>query len=292
MYAIRKPDLKRFTPCAKAVCRIEEGNTNAYLKNNRAIEDFLRAIEPRYNTALAKLRSDAIDEECVEVFAGFAAYVACCAPAGMRKLIDPIRTAIESTIAILERQGLLPESPEALGRRPISELITEGTLKIGIDEKYPQAVGIRTILRRLSILGNSTWEILRNEHGDTPFLTSDFPVAIENQGAKIANRIVPLAPDVAVRIIPDPRLSRAEPDLSFKSFRSRQRRPTHAEIVDVNRLIAQCAEELVFFRDDLNWIPKFVAKYRHCRIETAAGRVPVGDGFFNYASQRIVDRAA
>jgi hypothetical protein len=53
MYAIRKSDLKRFTPKSQDVCRIEEGSTNAYLTEDRAVEEFLKDVEPRYNASLA-----------------------------------------------------------------------------------------------------------------------------------------------------------------------------------------------------------------------------------------------
>ena len=65
MYAMRKSDLKAFTPNSKSVCRIDDGNTNAYLREDRAIEEFLKSIEPNYNTAVAKLMGDKIDSECV-----------------------------------------------------------------------------------------------------------------------------------------------------------------------------------------------------------------------------------
>jgi hypothetical protein len=53
MHAIRKTNLKYFTPSSKDVCRIMDGSTNAYLREDRAIEEFLKTIEPNYNAALA-----------------------------------------------------------------------------------------------------------------------------------------------------------------------------------------------------------------------------------------------
>jgi hypothetical protein len=46
MNAMRKPDLKAFPCRAQDVCRIEDGSTNAYLRSDRAIEEFLKNIEP------------------------------------------------------------------------------------------------------------------------------------------------------------------------------------------------------------------------------------------------------
>jgi hypothetical protein len=46
LYAIRKTDMKLFTPRAEDVCRIPNGNTNAYLQTPRAIEEFLKEHPP------------------------------------------------------------------------------------------------------------------------------------------------------------------------------------------------------------------------------------------------------
>ena len=84
MYAIRKSNLKRFTPKSQDVCRIEEGSTNAYLTEDRAVEEFLKTVEPRYNASLAKLRDNKIDQEAIASLAGFAAYIVSCSPTAMR----------------------------------------------------------------------------------------------------------------------------------------------------------------------------------------------------------------
>ena len=83
MYAINKKGLKEFTPRSEDVCGIEDGSTNTYLQKNRAVEDFLKTIEPKYNAAVEKLADNRIDEECIRTIAGFVAYVISCSPAGM-----------------------------------------------------------------------------------------------------------------------------------------------------------------------------------------------------------------
>lgn len=44
-----------------------DGSTNAYLREDRAIEDFLKTIEPNYNAALDKLIAGdgEIDNTCI-----------------------------------------------------------------------------------------------------------------------------------------------------------------------------------------------------------------------------------
>ena len=116
MYAMRKSNLKSFQPNSKSVCRIEDGSTNAYLKEDRAIEEFLKTIEPKYNEALSELIEDKIDAECVYTLAGFAAYVSACSPAGMRIQSGPMKSTLEAAAAIV-RHRWVARSAERAWRR-------------------------------------------------------------------------------------------------------------------------------------------------------------------------------
>src|SRR5712691_5438551 len=195
MYAIRKTDLRAFTPRAEDVCRIPEGNTNAYLQDDRAIEEFLKTVEPNYNSAVAKLVSGTIDHECIYTIAGFVAYVITCSPAGMRIISGPLRSVVEMQAALMDARGALPRAPAQLGGATLTELLRDGTVMTTIDPKYPQAMGIEAIRRFTALFGNFKWEILRNDFDESPFFTSDFPVAIERtDDPRVLNRIVPLAP--------------------------------------------------------------------------------------------------
>jgi hypothetical protein len=102
------------------------------------------------------------------------------------------------------------------------------------------------------------------------------------------NRIVPLAPDLAVRILPDVTRARTKPDLTFSGFRYRRVRLARTDVSALNRLIVQCAEDMVFHRDAHAWIPRFVSTNRHYRIECVTSRVPHGTGIMNVATQRVV----
>ena len=178
MYAMRKSDLKSFTPDAKSVCRIDDGSTNQYLREDRIIEEFLKEIEPKYNKAVSKLETNNIDSECIYTIAGFISYIVTCSPTGMRISSVPLKETVEETSRILDSLKALPSPPPSLGGS-LTELFNEGKLEINVDPKYPQAIGITSILSLISMFGNFTWDILINSFEDSPFLTSDFPVAIE-----------------------------------------------------------------------------------------------------------------
>jgi hypothetical protein len=275
MYAIRKLDLKTFQPNSKSVCRIEEGSTNAYLSEDRAIEDFLRSVEPRYNASLAKFRQGTPDADAVLAIAGFAAYVGSCSPAAMRIHSEPLENLIQTTAELLDRRGRIPKAPPGLGGKSISELLEDGTVRSNVDPKFPQAIGISTVTGRTWIFGNSHWEILRNGT-DSPFFTSDYPLALEAvPRRRVPNWIVPLAPDLAVRILPDIALSGRQPDGTFSRFTSEVRDIRGDEARACNRLIVRCAEELIFYRDNRSWIEAFVAKNRAYKVEAVTDRIPV-----------------
>lgn len=291
LFAIRKSDLKRFQTKSRDICRIEDGSTNAYLTESRAIEDFLKDVEPRYNVSLAKLRADEPDQESIFCIAGFVAYIINCSPAAMRIHTGPLKATLASTATLLDALGEIPKAPEALGGKSMTELLADGTVTFDVDPKYPQAIGVTSVTNHVSIFGNSPWEILHNDHTDSPFFTSDYPVAIETFDLNMPiNRIVPLAPDLAIRIRPDIRLSRAPVDLSFSKFKASVRKLKPKEVTDLNRLIVQCAEDLVLYRDDHTWVERFVAKNRRYRVEPITQTLKHDGGDLMVSTHRIQAR--
>lgn len=291
MYAIRKSDLKLFTPDAQSVCRIMDGSTNDYLLEGRAIEEFLKTIEPNYNLALENLASGKVDEKCIYTIAGFVSYVIACSPTGMRIQSEPLRSTLEVEAEMMDAKGLLPPPPPELGGTSLSELLESKAINFKIDPKYPQAIGISTVLKNTALFGNFQWEVLHNECGHTPFFSSDFPVALEKTNdPRIFNRIVPLAPNLALRIKPDPAIDREQHGFTFERFSFRSLNLDHEEIVDLNRLIVRCAEDMVFYRDNHPWVQSFVKKNRHFRIEPHTEKIKTPTGTILVWTHRIVSR--
>lgn len=269
MYAIRKRDLKAFITDAKSVCRIEEGNTNPYLSESRTIEEVLKTIEPDYNSAAEKLQSDKIDGDSIYVIAGFVAYVLTCSPAAMRLQSVPMKHMIEEIGKALDSNGEIPHAPAELASESFTKLLDSGLIRVQVDPKYPQAVGTTSIMKRINAFGNFKWEILVNTIEDSPFFTSDFPVAIEKTAnIQIRNWIVPLTPTLAIKICPDFEHGNCleKADLRFSGFRRIVRHLTRQEVMYINRLIVQCAETTVFFRDDHAWVSDFIKKYAPYRV--------------------------
>lgn len=291
MYAFRKSDGKSFTPNSDSVCRIEEGSTNAYLTKDRAIEEFLKGVEPKYNASVAKLASGEFDPEAIYVISGFAAYVQTCSPTAMRLHTGPLKAMLESTARALDSAGAFGVPPASLGGASLTELLARGDIKFRVDPKYPQAIGITNVIKMVLMLGNSAWEVLRNPVEDGLFFTSDFPAAIEaSDDPRVVNHLIPLTPSLALRIHPDIHLKREELDMSFRHFRARVRTIEREEINHINQHIIQCAEDLVFYRDDKPWVRPFVAQYSLYQIGTRTTEIETPEGAMLISQQRILER--
>jgi hypothetical protein len=250
----------------------------------------LKGIEPKYNSALQKLAADNIDAECIYIIAGFVAYVLTCSPAAMRIGSEPLKTSVEETARILDSQGQLPSPPPKLGGENLTKLLKEGKVHVKIDPKFPQALGIVSILSITKSFGNFKWDVMVNPFDDSPFFTSDFPVAIEKtKDVRVLNRIVPLAPHLAIRICPDLMIDGDLINFSFPHFRYNIRKLNRSEVNKINRFIVRCAESIVFFRDDHDWIPDFVKRNSKFRIEPKTHRIPNGDGTLLWYTQAIIE---
>ncbi|KYG21733.1 hypothetical protein SE92_16995 [Bradyrhizobium sp. AT1] len=289
MYGFRKRDGHIFPCSSKDVCRVQDGSTNEYLQKDRVIEEFLKTIEPNYNTAIAELRTGRASLDAVYVVAGFAAYVTSCSPAAMRVHAGPLRSTVEATGKILDASGEIPKTPEVLGGKGYTELIESGIIKTTIDEKYPQALGIDGIVDRVNIWGNSAWDILINEHaGNSPFFTTDFASGIElSDDPRIINRLVPLGPDLAIRIRPDLDARDLNKDTTFKAFRCRLLTPSRSEVRVINRTIVRCGEEFVFFRDNHGWVEDFLNKNRSFRVEPVTREIKTPTGYALVSTIRV-----
>jgi len=291
MYCVQKSTLNSFQCGSEDVCRIKEGSTNDYLLDKRVVEEFLAVIEPQYNTAISNFRNGNFTADSIFVIAGFASFIMSCAPTAMRINSDYLAKTVESQAAIMEKMRTLPPPPKELGGTSMTDLLQKGLVKVNVDDKYPQAIGIAGLYDRTIKFGNSEWDILINEDPYSPFFTSDFPIAIEHsEDPRILNRIMPLAPDIAIRIrptfAPPPRKDADQ----FPMFSARVRILNHQEIRKINTLIVQCADEQVYYRDDKEWVMPFISKNAGYWIEPITARIPTHKGELIWSSMRITRR--
>jgi hypothetical protein len=274
---------------ARQVCRIDEGNTNEFLTEPRAIEEFLKPVENGYNEAVAVLESGKLTHEAVYAIGGFAAYIITCSPAAMRMHTAIVTGIVTQTTKLADAKGIFPDPPDTPPGKSVTELLETGAIKMEIDPKYPQAIGITDIQDRVAAFGNFHWDILLNDHADTPFFTSDYPVAIERaKDSDVLNRTFPLTPNLAVRINPNRNIKRIGFDLNFRQFSFKRRELTRHEVVDINRQLVRGAERMVFSCNEEPWVAGFVDRNRNYRIEISETGTPNAGGIMMVTNQAIV----
>lgn len=206
----------------------------------------------------------------------------------MRIHSGPLKGVVVETGRMLDTKGEIGVPPPALGASSLTALLDSGQVRVEIDPKYSQAIGIDSILQRTNTFGNFVWEILVNET-DSPFFTSDFPIAIEpTTDLRIINRIVPLTPRLAVRLHPDISVDTNAADFSFNGFRRKIRRASREEVVKINTLLVRCAESMVFFSKNEKWVERFVRKNSLFRIESRTQRIPYQTGSLLFGSLEVV----
>lgn len=289
-FASRKSAIRVFHQTSSAVCRIEENSTNAYLLEDRAVEEFLKTIEPFYNNSVAKLSEDRITQKSLYVLSGFISYVLTCSPAGMRIQSQPLKASVEETGKLLKESGKLPAPPPSLGGKSLSELLENLDIEVNIDPKYPQAIGITGILSTTKVFANSSWEILHNPFQDSPFFTSDFPVSIEkSQDPRVINRVVPLTPFLAIRIHPNINADRNPLDFDFSQFKRRIKKLNRRQVAQINQGIVRCAESMVFSRCGDPWVNTFIERNANFRIEPYTEKFTSGNATHMLSSQRIAE---
>ena len=158
-----------------------------------------------------------------------------------------------------------------------------------IDSNFPKAIGVSNFRSNLLAFGNFRWEILLNDWPDSRFLTSDFPLAVEEtKDASLINRVLPLTPKLAIRI--RPRLDLSKLDLgsdTFEHFRFRRVRLSHSEVREINQIIVRSAENMVFSSVGFSWVAKFVERNRRFRVQGIYDRIPHGTGFISLARTRV-----
>lgn len=292
--AMRKSTLEVFPCRPQDVCRVADGNTNAYLQDPRAVEDFLRGIEPFYNQALHNLRNNLLTVEDIRVIAGFLSYVSCCTPTAIRTGVLPLQRLVETTARMLDAQGVFGDAPPELGNRTMTQLLEDGAVGVTVDRQYPLAIGIQGILQRTSLFGNSPWEVIRNPYAqESPFLTSDFPASLEaSNDPRVMNRILPLAPDIAVRVWPDIALPRGVTDFTFANHRQRRLNASFDQVSKINRTIVRNAEELIFHGPELIWLPNLVRRNNAYRVQSLVDVFPQPNGELLLNRLRVVESVA
>ncbi|MGI4878004.1 MAG: DUF4238 domain-containing protein [Janthinobacterium lividum] len=276
----RKSDLLEFPANPSSICRIENGSTNQYFDDERILEKFLLDIEPLYNHAVGVFRQGDLTRNEVYVVAGLMAYLVHCSPTGVRLAKEYFDALILAELTILDRAGVFPPAPEALGRMSVSELVRDGLIQPTIDEKYPHSLGIEVLTTFISYLVDAEWQVLVSDKRSGSFLTSDYPLPILiPTGMESVTRIFPLAPDLAVVVKGKDRgIEKLSDKVTFENFRYKRFLASAKLIRMTNDLIVKAAEDLIISNARPPWLRAFVAKRADYKLINTIKRVETPRG--------------
>lgn len=264
--AVRKSDLKVFSPRPKDVCAVENGNSNPYLVEERLIERLLAEIEPAYEPNLQKIRNGCVDGRVREVFGGFAAAVMISAPT-FRRLARPAitRALIEHAKRLHEAEPFPPfpiSGNSKYDGKSLPELIESGLIKFNVDMQMPQAMVAAKLGNLVNIFTNCDWEILQLS-GEGRLLTSDFPFALlDSVHRDRCSRFMPLSVDLGI-VFHNALSGRSEKFGGIQKFEVSSK----SKVAYLNRSIVKSAEDVVFCSTNDSWFRSLVHKYRNFRLD-------------------------
>lgn len=301
LHAYNKENLEHFTPTTKNICCAQDWDTNPYFEDDRAIDQYLQVVEPKWNDGVKDIRNLLRYEEVKYFMAGYIAVLASCTPAAIRTLTHSTAEIIASSGNIIAQQ--MQDHPERFpGLDPLPDdifqkIMDAGGMKAEVDPKHTHARAAENLVNTQWVFYKSEWKILDNQT-DSPFLTSDFPVAFyyPKPQSQIPFRYIPISPRYAVMIAPSlDEEDKKHPKEEFDEFPE-----TKTEIVSVkprfpeilNKLTVQGAEKFVISAHDKPWIGKLVKRYKNWKMDSGTVRFPIGNGEIIVSKQMPSDQAA
>lgn len=275
LHAYRKSDGVTFPCWPKDVCHEWEGDKNvALLERQELLGDFRKIFEPHWNESISSILSGEVSPNEKFVVSGYMANLMTCTPAwqrvGQKMFNQQATAALSFSKKMNEKHGF----PEDFPTKAV-EMIEQGKLKIQTDPDYIKAINTQQLLQQAWITYNQNWIILKNET-ENLFITSDNPLAIEYSGkhGDHMTRFLPITPHICLmirydnmRLRPfDPRNARVFLEMlplgEIKAGKCKTEGTKH-----INRLVAQCAEDLVFSSKESPGIQCLVKKYSKYKVD-------------------------
>lgn len=282
LYGYLKGSGKEFPCRTKDVCREWDGDINEEWITSRPElrGDFRKIAEPNYNPALAALIKGEPSPTDRFVISAMAATLMTCTPAWTRvtaKVTDQQATGFAIAAHDLAKAaGHEPELPA-----DAVEALRSGEVVLKTDEKYVGSRNTVQLLRQTRTIYDQDWVVLRNPT-DEPFITSDNPLTFTKAApAAPAVRFLPLTPAACLEVTFTRIPRRQDDDAEQFDFTSpprgvvRYAQLGRQGVKAINRLTAQCAEDLVLTTRPSAGIRRLVEKYAKWGLDSEFIEQPV-----------------
>jgi hypothetical protein len=269
LHAYRKTDGKEFPCWPKDVCAEWEGDLNDWFPDNPGmLGEFRKIFEPYWNPAVRTiLEGSSIDPSEKFALSGYIANLMVCTPAwrriGQQLYRHSALTTLRFKNEMLERRG----EPDLLLNEGLQS-IDNGGLEMTVDPGFIKAKLTQRLMNFACLIYNLDWLVVKNET-EHLFVTSDNPVAMDFAGPGTPmRRLLPITPRLCLSVkMEREEFKRLTPDDMQRVIASPPKgRVYHAHarahgIRETNKLIVQCADELVFSSAEDSGIRDLTRKY-------------------------------
>ena len=291
MRAYRKSDGKSFPCRPNDVCCEWDGDQNPLLAKKELLGDYRKIFEPQWNCSIETLLAKTMSP--LEMFAvsGYFANLLVCTPTwrriGVTMLNHNAKVLLSFSKKMQEKHGGNSELPvEAI------DMLEKGEITLEHDPDYVKAQATRQLLHYAWLTYHQDWTIIRNST-EYPFITSDNPVAIlqSDNLHEPATRYLPITPTLCLSVRYDrTNLPPFDPSLPPKGCVGwATAKPNEAKAI--NKLVAQCAEDLVFNSTASPGIEALVKNCTGFRVEVDFVEFPADepDAVYQASTIRVRD---
>jgi len=292
LHAYSKNDGKYFTPGPKSVCSEWDGDLNPAIEGMpEMLGEYRKMFEPRWNETVEELKKRNGSRDIRLMVALCFAHMVTCVPAWRRvsaEIWENMRGAELRFRHLMNEERGVKDELLAEG----VAMLKEGKIVIEADPNSVKAKLTGALIGLACLAYHSNWIFFENRT-DTPFLTSDNPVALRLSDVigEPMNRFMPITPQLGLFMTLDAwqkqkrrfpkekseidRLLQEEP---FGTIRGT--RPIPNDVRELNRLIVQCAENFVFSNRKDDGVERLVQKHGKYRIEADPQELREPDGGF------------
>ncbi len=251
----------------KSICYEVDWSSNEYFPENpRAVEDFLKLFEPKWGECVKSIAGGTYTSTTKYLMADYLAYLRACTPTAARLGSGGLSHIVQHLYNRIEEKEL--SRTDTKYRDVIETIRKHGGIEVSINEAFPKAMGISTLIEIQKVLATSPWFVLKNE---TPvqLLTSDNPVCLQYWNPNQCDFYCPLTPHLAILIHPlrETELRGGDGVGSVK--------PEGLEMF--NQLMVQSAEDKVIFNEHAR-VEDLVRDYQDWRVELRKIKIPSGNG--------------
>ncbi len=246
MHAYRKSKGDNFPCYPRDVCHEWDGDLNSKLANKAVLGDYRKIFERSWQSSVKSILNEAISSGDKFAISGYFANLMVCTPTWRRlgtTLYDRSAVSFLSfSKRMQEEHGGNPGLPtEAIKR------LERGEIVLRHDPDFVKASAILKLFEYAWLTYHQDWLIVENST-DCPFVTSDNPVAIlqPSDPRRPATRYLPITPALCLEVRYD-RTKLPPFDLTMPPIgHVRKGEATTNGAKAINKLTAQCAEDLVF----------------------------------------------